>query len=94
MKKNKSCKIRVFALLRELIGVKEVELNFSGDLTVFDLLNLFVDKFGEKIYHHLFDEDGKVKESYLFLLNGKTVTLETKVKDGDVLAILPPIIGG
>ena len=94
MKKNKSCKIKVFALLRQIIGVKEFELNFSGDLTVFNLLNLFVEKFGEKVYHYLFNEDGKVKESYLFLLNRKIVTLEKKVENGDVLAILPPLIGG
>ena len=94
MKKDKSCKIRVFALLRRLIGAKEVEINFSGDITVFNLLDLFVEKFDEKVYRHLFDENRKVKERFFFLLNGKTVTLKTKVKDGDILAILPPIIGG
>jgi len=94
LRKSKSCKIRVFALLRQLIGAKEVELNFSGDITVFNLLDLFVEKFDEKVYHHLFDENRKVKERFFFILNGKTVTLKTKVKDGDILAILPPIIGG
>ena len=94
MKKNKRCKIRIFALLRQLIGKKEVELNFSDDITVFNLLNLFAEQYGKKVYHYLFDENGKVKESNLFLLNGKTVILETKVKENDVLAIIPPIIGG
>ena len=54
----------------------------------------FVEKFNEKVYSYLFDKIGKVKERFFFLLNGKIVTLETKVNDGDVLAILPPIIGG
>jgi sulfur-carrier protein len=93
--------IRFFTNLREIIGKKEETLEFSDDqkVTVDAVLHMLSREHGKDFVDYVYDtETGEVKGFLQFLINGKSATslngLQTELKDGDVLAILPPVGGG
>ncbi len=93
--------VRFFTSLRERIGKKEETLKFPEDstVTVDAVLKTLVQRYGERFVEYVYDEKtGKVKGFLQFLINGKSAAtpngLETELRDGDVLAILPPVGGG
>jgi molybdopterin synthase sulfur carrier subunit len=94
-------KIRFFTSLREIIGKREETLTFQADekttvdLVLKDLAKKYGDSFTKYVY---VDETGQPKGFLQFLINGTSTStlkgLQTELKDGDVLAILPPVGGG
>jgi len=92
--------IRFFTTLHEITNKREETLILSSsETTVSMVLKLLSEKYGKPFDDYVFDaKTGQVKGFLQFLINGKsTLTLnglETPLKDGDVLAILPPVGGG
>lgn len=88
--------VKFFTTLRELTGEKQTEVR--GD-TVAEIVEKVVEKYGSKFRDTLLDkETGRIKPFYSILLNGVRISLreglDTEVKDGDVIAIFPPVGGG
>ena len=93
--------VRFFTSLRELTGKREETLEFSDDttVTVNHVLQMLSHKYGGHFISYVYDaKTGEVKGFLQFLINGQSTStnkgLETQLKDGDVLAILPPVGGG
>ncbi len=93
--------MRFFASLRELVGkkVEYVEFQDSEETTVEKVLERLSDIYGKEFVEYVFDEEtGEIQSFLLLLVNGRSITvldeLETKLIDGDILAILPPVGGG
>lgn len=93
--------MRFFASLRELVGkkVEYVEFQDSEETTVKKVLERLSDIYGKEFVEYVFDEEtGEIQSFLLLLVNGRSITvldeLETKLIDGDILAILPPVGGG
>ena len=93
--------VRFFAALRELVGKKVEHTEFSGgeEVTVEKVLKRLVELYGKDFIEYVYDQETGEIQSYLTLLvNGRSIaTLEgmrTRLTDGDVLAILPPVGGG
>ena len=85
-------------IFEEKIGKNEVKI--QGE-KVGDILQKFVLMFKDSLEElkAVSTEDPlKLHPSILVLLNGRNIRFlqgeETKVKDGDMLMIIPPIIGG
>jgi molybdopterin synthase sulfur carrier subunit len=91
-------KIKVFATIREIMKTKEIELESDNKITVQDAIKLMTDRYGEKLINYLLEKNGKPKPVFLLMVNGKSIKelegLETPLKEGDVLAVLPPAVGG
>ena len=91
-------KVRFFTRLRELVGKREVELEFKEHITAADLLSFLDERYGSGFKNYIYGEDGKVRSFLQFLVNGKSVSalegFETRLKNGDVIAIIPPVGGG
>jgi len=91
-------KVRVmfFAPFRELFSDKEREIELEGTSDVQELLNLLCDS--EERREKIFDQFGEVASHVAILKNGRPVqTLEgiqTRLKEGDEIAIFPPVSGG
>ena len=93
--------VRFFASLRELVG-KKVEYVKFGDreeATVEKVLKRLSEIYGKDFVEYVFDgKTGEIQSYLLLLVNGRSITvldgLETRLVDGDVLAILPPVGGG
>ena len=76
--------VRFFALYRDLTGRDEEEYVLKSGSKVRDLINLVVEK----------HESMKGAKGMLIAINNAFVKLDTFLKDGDEIALLPPVSGG
>ncbi len=90
--------VRFFTTLREITGKKEDQIQLTRPTTVGALLKQLGKKYGKEYDDYVFDELGDVRGHLQVLVNGQSVTalrgLRTMLKDGDQVAILPPVGGG
>lgn len=90
--------VKFFTTLREIVGKKEEKIELGSASTVDGLLRFLSQKYGKEFKDYIYDELGNVRGHLQFLINGKSVTtlqgLKTKLKEGDQIAILPPVGGG
>jgi len=94
-------KVRFFTNLREIVNKREETLTFaeSEKVTVDLVLKTLAQKYGKPFTEYVYNgKTGQPKNFLQFLVNGTSTStlngLETELKDGDVLAILPPVGGG
>jgi MoaD family protein len=90
-------KLRLMGPFWFATGVKELEV--EGD-TIGDVISKFVQKFKGRIPEPFIVENGyQLHPLALILLNGSDVEFvdgkrNARLKDGDVVAIAPPVSGG
>ncbi|MCL5949568.1 MAG: MoaD family protein [Candidatus Bathyarchaeota archaeon] len=94
-------KVRFFTNLREIVNKREETLTFAegGKVTVDLVLKTLSHKYGKPFTEYVYDgKTGQPKNFLQFLVSGTSTStlngLETELKDGAVLAILPPVGGG
>jgi sulfur-carrier protein len=94
-------KVRFFTNLREIVDKREETLTFADatNVTVSLVLTTLSKKYGAPFVEYVYnDKTGQPKSFLQFLVNGTSTTtlngLETELKNGVVLAILPPVGGG
>lgn len=91
--------VRLFTTLRELAGRGEETLEFNlRSVTVQEVLETLVKRHGRAFREYLYDDKNRVREHLQLLVNGRSVNLigdlETLLKEGDVVAVVPPVGGG
>ncbi len=91
--------VRLFTILRELAGKNVETLEFKQEaVTVKDVLEELEKQYGKAFADYLFHEGGTIREHWQLLVNGKSVELleelDTRLKEGDQVAIVPPVGGG
>jgi len=90
-------RVRYFTTLRELAETPEERITLKEDATLVDLIGIIVSKYGKEAQDYLYKK-GKIDPSIYFLINGKDSRilsgLKTRLRDGDIIAIIPPIGGG
>jgi MoaD family protein len=92
-------KVKFFAALREIAGLKEADIELSEGATVTNLLDELSSQFGEPFKKYVYDEKTGKPRGYLqFLLDGRNISnvggFNTKLKGGESFAIIPPVGGG
>ncbi len=88
--------MKFFATVREVTGVKSIELK-AGNIR--ELLLLLVQTYGNKFKDTVLDNDtGELKQFFSCMINGRRIELldgyETVLKDDDAVALFPPVGGG
>ena len=93
--------VRFFTTLREVTARKEEILEFpkKEGVTVESVLKRLAEMHGKSFVEYVYDhKTGKVRSFLQFLVNGRSTSSfegqNTKLSDGDVLAIIPPVGGG
>jgi molybdopterin synthase sulfur carrier subunit len=90
--------VRFFTSLREITGKKKEEVQLQSTITVEELLTGLSKKYGEEFREYFYNEEGNVHDYLLILVNGKSTNvlqgLDTELKEGDIIAVLPPVGGG
>lgn len=95
--------VRIFATLREVIGVKKFPLTIKSGTTMRELLSIIEEKFetGKRFVEEVMDPNvpNRIRDYVKFMING-IILFHDKILDstidneGDVIAIFPPIGGG
>jgi len=78
-------KIKFFASHRELVGAGEIDMEVEKNLKVGDIFQNLKDKYPALI---------EVEPTTIIVINHNIATMDDSVKDGDVLAMFPPVSGG
>lgn len=91
--------IRYFTTLRELAGTKEEKVEFEDGSILTNLIDKISSQYGEEAFNYLHVKvTHEVDPTIQFLINGVAANrlqgLQTTIKEGDVVAIIPPIGGG
>lgn len=93
--------MRFFTTLREITGKREETIAFkkSQKATLNDVLDTLAKRYGKSFVDYVFDQKtGEIRGYLQFLVNGRSISesdrLDTRLADGDVLAIIPPVGGG
>jgi molybdopterin converting factor subunit 1 len=76
-------KLKLFAYLRETLGLAEEEIDIRDGERVSDLWNRFKHKI-----------PGNRNFRILFAVNGEYVEEDRELKEGDEVAFIPPVSGG
>jgi len=88
-------KVRFFATFREIFRARETDVALTGDATVRDLLERICATPAQR--GQVF-EGGELKPYIIILKNGRHIQhldgLATRLEDGDVVSIFPPLAGG
>ncbi|MHA2027994.1 MAG: ubiquitin-like small modifier protein 1 [Candidatus Kariarchaeaceae archaeon] len=94
MSKNKIIiSIRIFALIREIVGQPIINLEVNKHSSVNDVLLLLISEYPQ-VQQRIFADD-KINPNLVFVLNDENVTtLNQRIREGDKLAIVPPSGGG
>jgi len=90
-------KVKFFAILREAAGTKEVEEEVEEGTTVRGLLERLSNKLPSR-FRGLVFEGQEITKNLIILVNRRGIKeldgLETKLKNSDEVALLPPVSGG
>lgn len=90
--------VKLYAMLRRVVGKKIVELPVDGEITVQQLVDKLVNRYPD-LRGELLDEDGSVFGHIHVFINGRNArslkeTMGTVVQPGDTVDIFPPVGGG
>jgi len=90
--------VRVFATLREFLGRKTLDVDAPVE-DVEGLVKFISERFQSGFKDALIDpKSGNIRKGFSILVNGREIEflegLRTKLKDGDTVALFPPVAGG
>jgi molybdopterin synthase sulfur carrier subunit len=88
--------VKFFATVREITGTKSVEINAADIKQLLEELSrMFGKRFSDAVIE---PHSGGLKRFYSCMVNGKRIELlngyQTKLSDGDAVALFPPVGGG
>jgi len=89
---------RFYAFLRESVGKEHETLELDEGATVSDFLRVIGERYRDALGRLVFEEGARLRKGFAIALNGVSIRpeawAETRLNDGDVIVILPPIAGG
>ena len=92
-------KVRTILTLKTIMGSGETELSFPEGSTLAQLITTLVNRWGAELASHLYEPNTKSLRSHIRLMvNGRDIAflegMETVLRNGDEVLILPPVSGG
>ena len=92
--------VEYLGYIKQTLGITQAEsTELKNDASVRDLLTLLSEKHGEPFKKAVYDpKDTTMKPYHIIAVNGLMInllnSLDTKLKDGDRVAVMPVVTGG
>jgi molybdopterin synthase sulfur carrier subunit len=92
--------VEYLGYIKQTLGVEQAErIELRDDALVADLLSLLAKKHGEPFQKAVYEPKGlDLKPHYILSVNGLLLNqlngIETKLKDGDRVVLMPVVTGG
>ncbi len=90
--------VQYFTIIRKITGKKEEALEILAETSVLKLLEQLIEKYGTAFQRIVQSGSNFPGLKVLFLVNGQNTDtlggLNTTLKSGDTLSIIPPLSGG
>jgi len=83
--------VKLFSLLRELVGTKSVDVELQEGSSIEALIEKMVSIYGLEFEQNIRHSNGM---QVFLTLNAEGARLDSKLKNGDMVAFLPPVAGG
>jgi sulfur-carrier protein len=92
-------KLHTILTFKEILGARETEISLPEGATLQGLLSRIKELWGNRLSPHLFQPGTDRLLPYITLMvNGRSIQflsgLETMLRDGDEVLLLPPVAGG
>ena len=93
-------KVKGYLTYKDIIGERSITIPNGETMTVAGLLNLLGIQLGQVFSDAIFDPQTNMLEEHVaVIINGRSYRnlpgkLDTQLKDGDDVAIFPPMAGG
>ena len=92
-------KVRTILALKTILGSGEIEVSFREGSTLGQLITTLVNRWGDELASYLYEPNSRSLRPYIRLMvNGRDIAflekLETVLRNGDEVLILPPVSGG
>lgn len=99
MMEEKGIKVRYLGHFSKLAGVKDEQIAFNGDLNIKLLIEKLSDIHGSKFKDAILDsKTGQIHPLVMVMVNFTHILsldgIQTKIKNGDLITIMPPLAGG
>ena len=96
MSTNISVQVEFYATIQKVFGEKSMRVTQSSPLTVRRLLDVVCTS--HERHEKIFDDSGQLRSDLTILRNGRNIVflegLNTELKNGDKIALFPPVTGG
>lgn len=92
--------VEYLGYIKQTLGIAQAEsIELKAEASAHDLLVLLAEKYGEPFKKAVYDpKDVGLKPYHIVAVNGLMINLlnglETKLKDGDRVAVMPVVTGG
>ncbi len=91
--------MKFFAAIRELAAVKDETIDLQSNTAVRELIQVLCQRHGGDFTEYVIDPNTGAPRSHLQIrVDGKNLSslegLETRLSDGDEVALMPPVGGG
>ncbi|MEM2897168.1 MAG: MoaD/ThiS family protein [Candidatus Bathyarchaeia archaeon] len=93
-------RVKFLATMAELTGTSTEDIELPTNASVKSALLFLAKRYGKNFYERMFEDSdpNKINRYIKLMINGRDVEfldgLATRLKENDVLYIVPPIMGG
>jgi len=89
-------KVKFFASMSDVFQEKEREIELKKASNIRELLEFLCNTYERR--QRIFDQSGQIRSDVTILKNGRHIYfldgIQTELKEGDTIAIFPPVYGG
>jgi MoaD family protein len=90
--------VRYFTILRNITGIHEEKISAEEGSTVEDVLKILGARYGREFERYIYSGRDHKGMKLLFFVDGRNIDgfdgFKTRLRNGNTLAIMPPVAGG